>query len=253
MFTFPQKVQKKSWKRDEGLGQNTLVRTVLSSPCPHLWAHSIQSSVSERKFLADWQCDPGWADMNNLIWLLQQLSLQNLHGEGFLGFFFPEIWMYLRSSNSTGTSFSWQQPGPAETDEVYQRGRCLWVQLSCLMPPLPRNIQINCYSNQPSFVPYRAVRFSEPVYSNCNKNSLTFYSKQPNLPKCTHLHSHCINSEIVPAQLPSGYVTAMMYTILVTLGAHEVPEIFLHIGGTFWTGFTVLSQYGMVALCWRSP
>lgn len=25
--------------------------------------------------------------MNNLIWLLQQLSLQNLHGEGFLGFF----------------------------------------------------------------------------------------------------------------------------------------------------------------------
>lgn len=167
--------------------------------------------------------------------------------------FFPEIWMYLRSSNSTGTSFSWQQPGPAETDEVYQRGRCLWVQLSCLMPPLPRNIPINCYSNQPSFVPYRAVRFSEPVYSNCNKNSLTFYSKQPNLPKCTHLHSHCINSEIVPAQLPSGYVTAMMYTILVTLGAHEVPEIFLHIGGTFWTGFTVLSQYGMVALCWRSP
>lgn len=101
------------------------------------------------------------------------------------------------------------------------------------MPPLPRNIQINCYSNQPSFVPYRAVRFSEPVYSNCNKNSLPSYLKQPNLPKCTHLHSHSINSdtEIVP-QLPSGHVTAVMYAILVTLGAHEAPEIFLHVGGT---------------------
>lgn len=71
----------------EGLGQNTLVQTVLSLHCPHLWAHPLQSSVWERKFLADWQCDPEWADMNNLIWLLQQLSLQNLHGEGSLGFF----------------------------------------------------------------------------------------------------------------------------------------------------------------------
>lgn len=96
------------------------------------------------------------------------------------------------------------------------------------MPPLPRNIQTNSYSNQPSFVPCRAVRFREPVYSNCNRSSLTFYSKQPNFPKCTYFHFHCINSdtETVPAQLPSGHMTAMMYTILLTLGAHEVPTFF---------------------------
>lgn len=94
-----------------------------------------------------------------------------------LGFFFPATWMYLCCSNSTGTLFSGQQPGPTGTYEVYYRGRCLWLQLSCPMPPLARNIQINCYSNQPSFVTYRAVRFNEPVYSTCCKNSITLYSK----------------------------------------------------------------------------
>jgi len=73
-----------------------------------------------------------------------------------------------------------------------------------------------------------------------------------------HLHPHCIHSdtEIVLSltsndQLshPSEHVAIMTYTILVTLGACYVPKIFTHIGGTFWTGFTVLSQYGMVVLC----
>lgn len=51
------------------------------------------------------------------------------------------------------------------------------------MPPLARNTQINCYSNQPSFETYRVVRLNEPVYSNCCRDSITLNSKQPNLPK----------------------------------------------------------------------
>lgn len=96
--------------------------------CTHRVASTLSTSVSslsaqqcqrKRKFLADWQHGPEWADTNNLIWLLQQLSLQNLHWGRFSWFFFPEIWMYLWWSNSTGTSFSWQQTDSTEADEVY--------------------------------------------------------------------------------------------------------------------------------------
>lgn len=100
------------------------------------------------------------------------------------------------------------------------------------MPPLPRNIQINCYSNQPSFVPYRAVRFNERVYSNCNKNSITFYSKQPNLPKCAHICTPTVYTQAQKSYFsltsndqlsyPSGLVATMTYTILVTLSGHTL-------------------------------
>lgn len=120
---------------------------------------STQQCQRKRKFLANWQRGPEWADMNNPIWLLQHLSLQNLHGEGFSWFFSS------RNMNVSNVMIKFYRNPILLAASWFHRDwwglwkwRCLWVQLSCLMPPLPRNIQI-------------ATQISHPLYPTEQSNS----------------------------------------------------------------------------------